>query len=178
MRGFAGPQPGAGSDGELSRTGTTSNDEAEWLLRVLPVLEADSRLKDAAGSSVVDAASRTTWKTHESLHVKVTRTRGRGTADSATLPRKPALVRAASNTVPQWLVISKHPVMIAGLLCGVPQGSNLGPGLFSVHLLILRSSNAKQFPRLRWMDGCGVHINVVTKSRSERAGTDSSCNGW
>lgn len=57
-------EPGAGSEEELSRTGTMSKDEAEWLLRVLPVLEADSRLKDMVSSSLVDWASRTTWKTH------------------------------------------------------------------------------------------------------------------
>lgn len=49
---------------EASRTGTRSNDEAEWLLRVLPVLEADSRLKDMVSSSLVDWASRTTCKTN------------------------------------------------------------------------------------------------------------------
>ena len=59
-------EPGAGSEEEedVSRTGTMSKDEAEWLLRVLPVLEADSRLKDMVSSSLVDCASRTTCKTH------------------------------------------------------------------------------------------------------------------
>lgn len=56
-------EPGAGMEEEVSRTGTMSKDEAEWLLRVLPVLEADSRLKDMVSSSLV-WASRTTWKTH------------------------------------------------------------------------------------------------------------------
>lgn len=64
MRGFPGIEPGAGSEEEVSRTGTMSKEEAEWLLRVLPVLEADSRLKDMVNSSLVDWASRTTWKTH------------------------------------------------------------------------------------------------------------------
>lgn len=59
-------EPGVGSEEEeeVSRTGTMSKDEAEWLLRVLPVLEADRRLKDMVSSSLVDWASRTTWKTH------------------------------------------------------------------------------------------------------------------
>lgn len=66
MRGFPGMEPGAGSaeEEEVSRTGTMSKEEAEWLLRVLPVLEADSLLKDIVSSSLVDWASRTTWKTH------------------------------------------------------------------------------------------------------------------
>lgn len=64
MRGFPGIEPGAESEEEVSRTGTMSKEEAEWLLRVLPVLEADSRLKDMVNSSLVDWASRTTWKTH------------------------------------------------------------------------------------------------------------------
>lgn len=69
MRGFAGVEPGAESEEEeeVSRTGTMSKDEAEWLLRVLPVLEADSRLK--VSSSLVDWASRTTWKTQNTAEM-------------------------------------------------------------------------------------------------------------
>lgn len=57
-----GLEEGAGTEGEeeVSRTGTVSKEEAEWLLRVLPVLEADRRLKDVASSSPEDWASRTT----------------------------------------------------------------------------------------------------------------------
>ena len=66
MRGFPETELGAGSEEEeeVSRTGTMSKDEAEWLLLVLPVLEADSRLKDMVSSSLVVWASRTTWKTN------------------------------------------------------------------------------------------------------------------
>lgn len=55
-------EPEAGSEDE-SRTGTMSNEEAEWLLRVLPVLEAERRLNDMVSSSALDWASRTTWRT-------------------------------------------------------------------------------------------------------------------
>lgn len=74
MRGFPEIGPGAGSEEEeeVSRTGTISKDEAEWLLRVLPVLEADSRLKDMVSSSLVDWASRTTWKTHITIEIMET----------------------------------------------------------------------------------------------------------
>lgn len=64
MSGFPGMDPVAGNKGRVSRTGTMSTEEAEWLLRALPVLEADSRLKDMLSSSLVDWGSRTTWKTH------------------------------------------------------------------------------------------------------------------
>lgn len=64
MSGFPGADPAAGNEWRVSRTGTVSSEEAEWLLRALPVLEADSRLKDMLSSSLVDWGSRTTWKTH------------------------------------------------------------------------------------------------------------------
>lgn len=54
MRGFPSAEAGSEDEVGVSRTGTVSKDDAEWLLRVLPVLDADRRLKEVLISSDVD----------------------------------------------------------------------------------------------------------------------------